>query len=248
MPHWSDPLNAIPTAFRIRVGNEEIALSMGVTLVGRDATCRISIFDSLISRQHARIQCDDEQAVIEDLGSRNGTRVNGVAISGPHVLRDGDRIGIGSVELVVAVVDPKLNPADMPTGVQTVCPDCRNVYPASLHACPKCGSNKPAPPQGKRNGEARRTRWSLGMLLEMLGRSILTESTQEAEKLMRQASVIVADRMREDKPIAADELRALEEAAKWIDKAHKNTAWQDWMGRVRGTGQKRATVRPPPPK
>jgi hypothetical protein len=245
--HWSDPLNAIPTAFRIRVGNEEIALSLGVTLVGRDATCRISIFDSLISRQHARIQCDGEQAAIEDLGSRNGTRVNNVTISGPHALRDGDRIGIGSCELIVAVVDPKLNALDMPTGVQTVCPDCRNVYPASMHNCPKCGSSKPLPPSGgRRSVEPRRTRWSLGMLLEMLGRSILTGSTSEAEKLMRQASVIVSDRLTEGKPLAQDELHALDEASRWLDKAQRNNAWTEWMVKVRG--QMRATVRPPPAK
>jgi pSer/pThr/pTyr-binding forkhead associated (FHA) protein len=248
MPHWSDPLSAAPTSFRIRVGNEEIALPLGVTLIGRDGSCRISIFDSLISRQHARIQCDGEHAAVEDLGSLNGTRVNGVVISGPHALRDGDRIGIGSYELAVAVVDPQeLDALNMPTGVQSVCPDCRMVYAAGARSCPRCGSTRVAPqPAQKRAAGLPGGRWSLDLIVEMLGRSILTGSASEAEKLMRQAAFSVSERLQTAKPISPEELRTLDEAARWLDKVQKGDSWSEWMGKVRG--QMRGTVRPPPDK
>jgi pSer/pThr/pTyr-binding forkhead associated (FHA) protein len=237
------------THFRIRVGNEEIALPIGVTLIGRDATCRVTIFDSLISRRHARIQCDGQHAAIEDLGSRNGTRVNGVLIDGPHAIREGDRISIGSSELVVAVVDPEDSGiGDTPTGIINICPQCQTPFANTTLNCPRCGSTRvtaPAPAaKQKRRDEASGGRWSLGMLLELLGKSILTGSASEAEKLMRQAAIIVSDHLRDARPLDPDELRALGEATAWLAKAQKSDAWQEWMASVHG--QMRKTIRPPP--
>lgn len=231
MSSLSGPLTEVPTQFRIRVGNEQIALPLGVTLVGRDATtCRITIFDTLISRRHARIHCDGEAATVEDLGSRNGTRLNGVPISGPHGVRDGDRIGIGSYELVVGVVDAKGAEWDSPTGLIRICPDCQIPYSATAGACPQCGSAaEGAHGEHARSDDTTRGRWSLGMLVEMLGKSMLTAKPSEAEKLMRQAANIVSDQLRDDRQIDADELRALGEVASWLDRAQKSTLWTQWM-------------------
>lgn len=226
-----------PTKFRIRVGNEQIALPLGVTLIGRDATsCRICIFDGLISRKHARIQCDGDQATIEDLGSRNGTRLNGVPIERPHVLRDGDRLGIGSYELTVSLMDARdVEWAETPTGLIRICPDCQTPYPAGTGACPNCGSEAAdQQAQRTRNDDTTRGRWSLGMLVEMLGKSMLTERVAEAEKLMRQAANIVDDELREGNSIEPDELRALGEVAQWLAKAQKKDAWTKWMNDLRG--------------
>jgi predicted component of type VI protein secretion system len=227
----SGPLGEVPTQFRIRVGNEQIALPMGVTLVGRDATtCRITIFDTLISRKHARIQCDGEVATVEDLGSRNGTRLNGVPISGPHGVRDGDRIGIGSYELVVGVVDAHGADWDAPTGLIRICSDCQVPYSATAGVCPQCGSAAEAQRgEHSRSDDTTRGRWSLGMLVEMLGKSMLTAKPSEAEKLMRQASNIVSDQLRDGKQIDADELRALGEVASWLDRSQKSASWSKWM-------------------
>jgi len=65
--------------------------------------------DIEISRQHARIMRDDQgQYVIEDLGSTNGTFVNGARLAAPQVLQVGDRIEVGDTQLVVgtAVAEP----------------------------------------------------------------------------------------------------------------------------------------------
>ncbi|MEY4513949.1 MAG: hypothetical protein RLZZ450_6071 [Pseudomonadota bacterium] len=232
MSTLSGPLIEPPSKFRIRVGNEQIALPFGVSLIGRDASaCRITIFDTLISRRHARIQCDGEQATVEDLGSRNGTRLNGVVISGPHALRDGDRIGIGSYELSLGVLDAHEGDwTDMPTGLIRICPDCQIAYPASSGGCPSCGStSSDAHTNHTRGDDTTRGRWSLGMLVEMLGKSMLTNRASEAEKLMRQAANIVSDQLRDHKPFDPDELRALGEVAVWLDKAQKSTAWSKWI-------------------
>lgn len=65
-------------------------------LVGRESACAV-VFDSpALSRRHARIFWADG-VCIEDLGSENGTQVNGEAIQGPRKLRSGDEITLGDV-------------------------------------------------------------------------------------------------------------------------------------------------------
>jgi hypothetical protein len=235
MSRWSGPLHDMPTRFRIRVGNEQIALPLGVSIIGRDSGCFIAIFDSLISRQHVRIQCDGQQVTVEDLGSRNGTRLNGVSLSGPHAARDGDRIGIGSHELVLDVADTaELALVDMPTGLLSLCPDCRTCYPTDGGACPSCGLTlAEARPTHTRSDDTTRGRWSLGMLVEMLGKAMLTKRSLEAERLMQQAASLVSAHLREQRPLDPDELSALAEAAAWLDKTSPSGAWLSWIASVR---------------
>lgn len=63
--------------------------------IGRDPGNYVVISDSQVSRQHARLTPQGGLIVIEDLGSTNGTRVNGIEITGAHTLADGDRIDLG---------------------------------------------------------------------------------------------------------------------------------------------------------
>jgi hypothetical protein len=233
MSSWHDPLRGEPSRFRIRSGSEEIDLPAGVTLVGRDASCRIAIVDSLTSRRHARIQCDGEWATIEDLGSSNGTRVNGILVSSPHVLREGDRIGIGGCELVVVLADARhVDLRDAPTGQLSVCNACKNCYPAQVLVCPTCGAAKPERPPPRRNEETAQGRWSLGMLLELLGKAMLAEREVDAERIMREAALIVADRLREGAPFDPEELKALSEAARWLAKTQESDDWTGWLANM----------------
>lgn len=63
--------------------------------LGRDPGTDIVINDPQVSRQHARITRQGGLMVIEDLGSTNGTFVNGMRLTGPHTLTSGDVIGLG---------------------------------------------------------------------------------------------------------------------------------------------------------
>jgi diguanylate cyclase (GGDEF)-like protein len=65
------------------------------TVIGRATECDISINDSRISRHHLRISIEGKQAVIEDMGSTNGTFVNGERIT-KHLLQNGDQVHISS--------------------------------------------------------------------------------------------------------------------------------------------------------
>jgi pSer/pThr/pTyr-binding forkhead associated (FHA) protein len=63
--------------------------------IGRDPGNHVMIDDAQVSRQHARIVPQGGLMVLEDLGSTNGTTVNGLRISSPHTLAHGDEIGLG---------------------------------------------------------------------------------------------------------------------------------------------------------
>jgi pSer/pThr/pTyr-binding forkhead associated (FHA) protein len=77
----------------------EWPLGGGPVLVGRSADCDVVVADTHVSRKHAEIRCDGETFSVADLGSVNGTLVNGerVAGSGARELQDGDRVRVGPV-------------------------------------------------------------------------------------------------------------------------------------------------------
>jgi DNA-binding response OmpR family regulator len=78
-------------------------------LIGRGEECDIAIVDRQISRHHARLRRSGEGVLIEDLGSKNGTHVNGVRLSAPALLQDGDVIQIAfTLELIFVAHDATL--------------------------------------------------------------------------------------------------------------------------------------------
>lgn len=82
-------------------------LKDGALRIGRAPDCDIVIDDDAqVSRYHAEVRVAADQAVVRDLGSSNGTRVNGEKVAGERPLQDGDRIGIGGQELVFSTEVP----------------------------------------------------------------------------------------------------------------------------------------------
>ena len=70
-------------------------LTLGEYSIGRDVNNTIVINDAEVSRKHARLYSQAGAYVIEDLGSTNGTFVNGQRLIGPHALRHGEMISMG---------------------------------------------------------------------------------------------------------------------------------------------------------
>ena len=70
-----------------KLGEDEI-------LIGRDPSCHVVIDDDSVSRSHARLVFEDDAYAMEDLGSKNGTYVNGHKIENKVPLNDGDHIEI----------------------------------------------------------------------------------------------------------------------------------------------------------
>lgn len=64
-------------------------------MIGRAVTASVRVDDDGVSRNHARIRCDEGSVFVEDLKSRNGTYVNGTRVTDPVKLADGDKIQVG---------------------------------------------------------------------------------------------------------------------------------------------------------
>lgn len=77
-------------------GGREIPLQEGEHILGRDPGALVRITTPRVSRRHARILVEGDRAVLEDLGSKNGTRLGGDRIEGPTELTDRSEIWIGS--------------------------------------------------------------------------------------------------------------------------------------------------------
>jgi len=75
-------------------------LAQGSHLIGRKENIELRITDDGISRQHARVRRDGELVFVEDLGSRNGTYVNGKLITEITPLHDGDKLQVGRTTVI----------------------------------------------------------------------------------------------------------------------------------------------------
>jgi DNA-binding winged helix-turn-helix (wHTH) protein len=87
-------------ACRLVWGERQISLLPGENILGRSGEARVVLDLGRVSRQHARIVVEIGKAVLEDLGSKNGTFLRGQLVTRPSELLDGDEICIGPAVLV----------------------------------------------------------------------------------------------------------------------------------------------------
>jgi predicted component of type VI protein secretion system len=87
--------------FRLRYLHHDLELFEGQFVVGRSASCQLSLDDALVSRRHAMLVVAKDGVTVEDLESRNGVVVNGQKITSRVAVKAGDKIVIGSQELVL---------------------------------------------------------------------------------------------------------------------------------------------------
>jgi pSer/pThr/pTyr-binding forkhead associated (FHA) protein len=74
-------------------------LRHGSNVIGRGSEADLQLLDQGVSRRHLDVQYDGQRATVYDLGSTNGTSVNGHEV-GSHVLRHGDVVRIGHTRMV----------------------------------------------------------------------------------------------------------------------------------------------------
>lgn len=98
--------------------------------IGRDSTNEIVVNDAEVSRRHARLTFQGGKYVLEDLGSTNGTFVNGQRLAGPRVLKAGEVVSLG--EQIVLVYEV----TSFDAGATMVSPRAAAVPSASRPATP----------------------------------------------------------------------------------------------------------------
>ena len=87
--------------FHLTSREGDVALAEGEHVIGRTAQCDVQIQSDQVSRRHARLTVTAEFFHIEDLGSLNGTFVNGAKIAAKQILLPGDRVRIGDRDFLV---------------------------------------------------------------------------------------------------------------------------------------------------
>jgi len=86
------------TALLLHEGKRLVVGPAGVT-IGRSRQCDVVLSDPNVSRRHAEIRPRGGSWVLSDLGSTNGSRINGHQIDAPEVVRPGDEIEVGATAL-----------------------------------------------------------------------------------------------------------------------------------------------------
>ena len=99
----SDPFRVGDLVYRIAWARREVALRVGENVLGREPDAVAWMDSPTVSRRHACIRVSTEGAMIEDLGSHNGTYVRGERVKEPVPLRDGDEIRLGSVIVTLRI-------------------------------------------------------------------------------------------------------------------------------------------------
>jgi Inner membrane component of T3SS, cytoplasmic domain len=91
-----------PRVFMITQGNQaglSADLAGGVIMIGRGADCQLILHDDYVSTRHARVVSTPSGIYVEDLGSTNGTYVNGQRITAPTTITLADTVRIGKTAL-----------------------------------------------------------------------------------------------------------------------------------------------------
>lgn len=131
-------------------------ITQETTTLGRDTASDIVINDRETSRHHLRLLRSDDSVTIEDLGSTNGTFVNGKRVSGITPLQNGDMIGLGeTVTLAFEIHRPPPPAAELPPPAESTPPSpvpaepppAESAYaPPPVQPTPEYSFQQPSPP------------------------------------------------------------------------------------------------------
>ena len=82
---------------------KSIPVTTPVFVIGRAEECHLKPNSDEVSRRHTEITVSDTSVSVRDLGSRNGTRVNGKLLKEPHTLKSGELLQVGPLTFAVAI-------------------------------------------------------------------------------------------------------------------------------------------------
>jgi hypothetical protein len=220
--------------YRLRFLLQEFDLSRGATLIGRSSECQVTIEDPLVSRQHARIVIDGDEVLLEDLGSRNGVKLNGAPVSKPTPMKDGDRLRIGTQELVFCRVEPASSLNSKTTGFLRHCTSCRLPYPKEMVACPNCGTTEQVEEEtlSGQFGSTSQGTWSVQLLIEVLEKALSMGRTADAERILRRATAQVEERFLGGERVQPAQLQALSMAAAKMSLDLNDATWGSWVAQI----------------
>lgn len=195
----------------------ELDLPLGAMTIGRGADCQVTLSDPLVSRQHVRIFVGSDRVVIEDLNSRNGVLVNGAALRGLTQLRDGDRIRIGTQELVFR--DQAFTAA---SPIRRATGELRQLL-----SCPTCDEIERVD-EGTLTGKGSPGIPVLPLLVEALDHALSLGRVADAERLARRTSDQINQLVAAGGSVDAALLATLAGRAAELTCQSKDPTWALW--------------------
>ena len=102
-PAPARPVAMSEVSMYVSHASRDYTLAQGVNVIGRAADAAVRVDSGSVSRQHAQIVVAGGDARVEDLGSKNGTFVDGKRVTTPQPLSDGAEIRVGAVALIFRV-------------------------------------------------------------------------------------------------------------------------------------------------
>lgn len=222
--------------YRLRFHLQEVDLVGDEVIIGRGSMCHVTIDDPMLSRRHVRIDLSASEPTVEDLASRNGTQLNGLPLDGRVPLRDGDRIRIGTQELVFFV--PSSGHRDFRTTCGlTFCVGCAVPYPSTSARCPHCGSVATVDGDGRSENDPAPTGWTFHLLAQVVERAIEQGRLADAERMLSRGVAELDQRHAAGVSIDAEHLIAVAESAARLGCALGTGRWLDVSARLYGRGE-----------
>lgn len=117
----------------LKYEGKEIELEDGIYILGRSKECDIRFQNESVSRKHAKLAIMKDKIFLEDLGSSNGSFINGKLIRGETIVKPEDRLHFGKVVVIIKNVQEE-------TGEMMKCPNCKTQVPANMSYCLQCGA------------------------------------------------------------------------------------------------------------
>ena len=210
--------------FRLKQGTHELELPPGDFFIGRSPECQLTLDDPLVSRRHAVIHIVGTQAILEDLGSRNGVLVNGERQRGNTPLRAGDRVVIGSQELTLVLVTPSRRPTEASFTQPIVVREAARTQPS----VPSFAVT--ADEEGEESEPETRRASAFTLLLGVAGKALALGKLDDAERILAN---LVADwdrQLQTSRP--SEPLEGLDDAARFavqLAMATSKATWVDWV-------------------
>jgi predicted component of type VI protein secretion system len=225
--------------FRLRYQHHDLALGDGQFVVGRSAGCQLSLDDPLVSRRHAMLEVLRDVVTVEDLESRNGIIVNGQRITGKTAIQAGDKILIGSQELVLlqgrenALRETVNHPG---RGTLTRIPVAAADAAGTPAAVAPLAIATPSPPPkeeltGEVEGDSSTVRrvTAFKLLGGVAEKALAMGRADEAERLLAGPLADIVESSRNGKPVSAWLVDVAAKLAAKLATATAKGAWADYV-------------------
>ena len=219
--------------YRLRFHLQEIDLIGDEVVIGRGSVGHVTIDDPMLSRRHIRIDLSGSEPTLEDLHSRNGTQLNGRPLIGRATLKDGDRIRIGTQELVFLIPNAAKKNHRTTCGL-TFCAGCAVPYPSASAQCPHCGAIPTEQGVTTSIRDVAASGWTFHLLSQVVDRAIDQGRLADAERMMSRGVSELEEQLEEGVELEPSRVLGVAECAARLGCALRSARWLEIGARLYG--------------